>query len=206
MPARRRSQADRTSATRAALVDAGRRLFAEHGAANVSAEQLVTEAGLTRGALYHHFSGKDDVFRAVFVAVEAEIAAEIAPVLERAAQTLDVRAPVAAFLDVCERPDVRRIALLDAPVVLGWQAWREIEHEYFLGMLVAGLRSLAAAGVTLPGSPEVLAQLLFSTCCEAAMVIATADDPVAARADAEESLVALFVASMNPVAPDQQTP
>lgn len=206
MPARRRSQADRTSATRAALVDAGRRLFAAHGAANVSAEQLVTEAGLTRGALYHHFSGKDDVFRAVFAAVEAEIAAEIAPVLERAAQTLDVRAPVAAFLDVCERPDVRRIALLDAPVVLGWQAWREIEHEYFLGMLVAGLRSLAAAGVTLPGSPEVLAQLLFSTCCEAAMVIATADDPVAARADAEESLVALFVASMNPVAPDQQTP
>lgn len=206
MPARRRSQADRTSATRAALVDAGRRLFAEHGAANVSAEQLVTEAGLTRGALYHHFSGKDDVFRAVFAAVEAEVAAEIAPVLERAARTLDVRAPVAAFLDVCERPDVRRIALLDAPVVLGWQAWREIEHEYFLGMLVAGLRSLAAAGVTLPGSPEVLAQLLFSTCCEAAMVIATADDPVAARADAEESLVALFVASMNPVAPDQQTP
>lgn len=206
MPARRRSQSERTAETRAALVDAGRRLFAEQGAANVSAEQLVAEAGLTRGALYHHFSGKDDVFRAVFAAIEAEIAAKIAPVLERAVATLDVGAPVAAFLDVCERPEVRRIALIDAPVVLGWQLWREIEHEYFLGMLITGLQALAAAGVALPGSPEVLAQLLFSTCCEAAMVIATADDPVAARADAEPALVALFAASITPVAPDQQTP
>lgn len=205
MPTLRRSQPERTAATRAALVAAGRRLFAEHGASQVSAEQLVTEAGLTRGALYHHFSGKDDVFRAVFSEIEAEIAAEIAPVLERAASTLDVRAPVAAFLDVCERPEVRRIALIDAPVVLGWQVWREIEHEHFLGMLIAGLRAFDAAGDTLPGSPEVLAQLLFSTCCEAALVIATADDPVAARADAESSLVALFVAGMNPVDPGQQT-
>lgn len=171
----------------------------------MSAEQLVAEAGLTRGALYHHFTGKDDVFRAVFSEIEAEIAAEIAPVLARAAETLDVRAPIAAFLDVCERPEVRRIALIDAPVVLGWQVWREIEHEYFLGMLIDGLRALAATGVTLPGSPEVLAQLLFSMSCEAAMVIATADDPVAARADAEEALVALFVAGMNPVDPGQQT-
>ncbi len=202
MPARRRSQADRTTATRAALVDAGRRLFAEHGAAHVSAEQLVAEAGLTRGALYHHFSGKDDVFRAVFSTIEAEIAAEIAPVLARAAATLDVRAPVAAFLDVCERPEVRRIALVDAPAVLGWQVWREIEHEHFLGMLIAGLRTMTDAGVRLPGSPEVLAQLLFSTCCEAAMVIATASDPVAARVDAEEALVALFAASLNPMAPE----
>jgi hypothetical protein len=73
-------------------------------------------------------------------------------------------------------------------------------------MLITGLQALAAAGVALPGSPEVLAQLLFSTCCEAAMVIATADDPVAARADAEPALVALFAASINPVGPDQQTP
>ncbi|MDQ4118926.1 MAG: TetR/AcrR family transcriptional regulator [Actinomycetota bacterium] len=204
MPARRRSQSQRTAETRAALVEAGRRLFAEHGAAHVSAEQLVAEAGLTRGALYHHFSGKDDVFRAVFTAIEAEIAAEIAPVLERAAATLDVRAPVAAFLDVCERHEVRRIALIDAPVVLGWRTWREIEHEFFLGMLITGLQGLAAAGVALPGSPDVLAQLLFSTCCEAAMVIATADDPVAARADAEEALVALFAAGLNPVDPGRR--
>ncbi|TCK20030.1 TetR/AcrR family transcriptional regulator [Pseudonocardia endophytica] len=205
MPARRRSQSERTAGTRAALVGAGRRLFAEHGAANVSAEQLVAEAGLTRGALYHHFSGKDDVFRAVFREIEAETAAEIAPVLQESAATLDVRAPVAAFLDSCERPEVRRIALIDAPVVLGWQEWREIEHEYFLGMLITGLQALAAAGFALPGSPEVLAQLLFSMSCEAALVIATADDPVAARADAEEALVALFVAGMKPVDPDQQT-
>lgn len=177
-------------------------MFAERGAANVSAEELVNEAGLTRGALYHHFSGKEALFRAVFSAIEAEIATELAPVLERAATTLDTRAPVAAFLDICERPDVRQIALVDAPAVLGWQLWREIEHQHFLGMLIAGLQMIAGGGVRLPASAEVLAQLLFSACCEAAMTIATADDPAAARAAAEQALVALFAGVLNPMAPE----
>lgn len=191
MPPPRRSQEQRREATRAALLAAGRALFVEHGATAVSAEQVAVRAGVTRGALYHHFQDKNDLFAAVFTELEEQISAELAAEIDAAPSVAEglVRA-VGAFLDVCERPEVRRIALHDAPVVLGWETWRRIERRYALGVLT---ERLAAAGDGAVADAEAAAQLVFATACEAALMIAAAPDPVATRARVEPVLTALAV-------------
>jgi hypothetical protein len=93
-----------------------------------------------------------------------------------------------ACLDICLRPEVRRIGLTDAPAVLGWARWREIESEHGLGLVVDGLNQAVAAGVLKPVPVVTLARLLRSSMIEAALVIANADDPAAARAECEQSI------------------
>lgn len=193
MTARRRSQPERAATTRAALLDAGRALFTEYGAAHVSTEQIVAAAGVTRGALYHHFRDRDDLFRAVFEQLEAGLAEELGPVLDGS----EPANALAAFLDVCERPEVRRIALTDAPAVLGWQQWREIEMRHGLGMIVTRMEALAEAGAPLAAPPAVLAPMLFSATLEGALLIAAADDPRRVRAEVEHTLGVLLAASLS---------
>jgi AcrR family transcriptional regulator len=121
VPKSRRSQEERSQATRAALVNAAHRLFAEHGYAAVSADGIVAAAGVTRGALYHHFDDKRDLFRSVFEDVERSLTDEIRMAIDAAGDPASALAVgLARFLDVCERPDVVRLALTDAPAVLGW--------------------------------------------------------------------------------------
>ena len=141
-----RTQTERSEATRGALIDAGRRLFAERGYADVGTEEIVRAAGVTRGALYHHFDGKRDLLRAVYEQIESEIAAEVAAAVTPGAgalETLSLGAEM--FLDHCLEPEVQRIVLLDAPAVLGWEEWREIGARYGLGLieglLTAGMES-----------------------------------------------------------------
>src|SRR5439155_6956963 len=120
-----RTQQDRSRATRAALVATARGLFAERGYAGVSADDIVSAAGLTRGALHHHFGDKAGLFRAVFEQLEAEITAELTTALEATDDSLaGMAAGLGAFLDICQRPEVLRIGLTDAPTVLGWETWR----------------------------------------------------------------------------------
>ncbi|HET9143003.1 TetR/AcrR family transcriptional regulator [Actinophytocola sp.] len=164
-----RTQQDRSRTTRAALISTARRLFAERGYAAVSAGDVVTATGLTRGALHHHFGDKAGLFRAVFERVEAELGAE----LEVAVGAGGVAAGVGAFLDICQRPEVVRIALTDAPVVLGWQTWRAIEAEHGLGLIVGVIEQAMADGAELPRPPELLAQLVLSVLIEAALLIAS---------------------------------
>ncbi len=183
------SQQDRRDATRGALLTAGRRLFAERGFADVPADQVVSAAGVTRGALHHHFGDKRGLFRAVFEQLEAEIVTDLARLVGEGADQLVPRA-LAAFLDICERPDVRRIALTDAPAVLGWQTWREIEAEHGLGLLTAMLADSPTVSKTTPA--PVLAQLVLGSITEAALLIAHADDRAAARKQAEAALLALY--------------
>lgn len=130
---------------------------------------MVTATGLTRGALHHHFGDKAGLFRAVFERVEAELGAE----LEVAVGAGGVAAGVGAFLDICQRPEVVRIALTDAPVVLGWQTWRAIEAEHGLGLIVGVIEQAMADGAELPRPPELLAQLVLSVLIEAALLIAS---------------------------------
>lgn len=179
------SQQDRRDATQGALLVAGRRSFAERGFADVPADEIVKAAGVTRGALHHHFGDKRGLFRAVFEQLEGELTRLVG----EGTDDLVPRA-LAAFLDICERPDVRRIALTDAPAVLGWQAWREIEAEHGLGLLTAMLADSPTASKTTPA--PVLAQLVLGSVTEAALLIAHADDRSAARKQAEESLHVLF--------------
>jgi AcrR family transcriptional regulator len=189
----RRSQVERTRTTQDALIRTARRLFAERGYAHVPADEIAAEAGLTRGALYHHYADKQALFRVVFEALEGEITDEIrAAADEHSVGWVSVTAALTTFLDVCQRPEVVQIALTDAPAVLGWQTWREIEARHGLGLITEHLQALSAAGLLVRAPVPMLAQLTVSAVIEAALLIANADDQDAARAEAGEALLAMF--------------
>ncbi|REF00881.1 TetR/AcrR family transcriptional regulator [Thermomonospora umbrina] len=182
--------AQRSQATRAALIEVGRTLFGARGYAAVGTEEIVREAGVTRGALYHQFRDKRELFEAVVEVVEGDATRRVVEgALARAGDPVAaLRAGARAFLEVCAEPEVERILLLDAPGVLGWERWREIGERHGLGAIMTVLRSAIDAGA-LPEQPvRPLAHLLLGALDEAALVIARAGDPVAAR---EEMLTAL---------------
>ena len=182
MTSARRTQAERSEATQAALVATARRLFAERGYAGVGTEEIVSAAGVTRGALYHHYEGKAGLFGAVFEQIEAELAKRLANEALSKSDPWDAMvAGLELFLDVCREPEVRQIALLDAPSVLGWTAWREIESRYSLGLIQLGLRNLMEAGVTEPQPIDPLAHAILGMLAEAGLYVAGADDADGAR-------------------------
>ena len=182
MRTRRRTQAERSEATQAALIATARRLFAEGGYSGVSTEQIVRAAGVTRGALYHHFDGKAGLFRAVFEQIEAELAERFATeALSKEDPWEALVAGLDLFLEVCGEPEVRQIALLDAPSVLGWTTWREIESRYSLGLIQAGLQSLIDAGIAEPQPIDPLAHAMLGMLTEAGLYVAGAEDADAAR-------------------------
>jgi len=191
----KRTQAERSEATRTALTDAARRLFAERGYADVGTEEIVREAGVTRGALYHHFDGKRDLLRAVYEQIEGEIAQDLAERAVPGASVLEtLRLGADRFLDRCLEPEVQRIALLDAPAVLGWEQWREIGARYGLGLISALLTAGIEAGELRRQPVDPLAHALLGALDEIAMLVARADDPPRARAEAGETLAGLIEA------------
>ena len=188
MPAERnprRTNADRSESTRGALVAAARELFAERGYAGVGTEEVVRAAGVTRGALYHHFKGgKRDLFRAVAEAVEAELVERIATGALSAADPYEALERGAdEWLVACTEPEVQRIALLDAPSVLGWQEWRALGEQYGLGVLEASLAAAIDAGALAPAPVRPLAHLLLGALDEAGLVVARSDDMERTRAE-----------------------
>ena len=172
------------------MLSAARPLFAERGFADVSADEIVRAAGVTRGALHHHFTDKRGLFQAVFEQLEAEITEELADLIAAGGGDDLMPRALTAFLDICERTEVRQIAMTDGPAVLGWQTWREIEARYGLGLLIAMLADSPTVDAARPA--PVLAQIVLSAAVEGALLIAHADDPVAARGQVEASLFALF--------------
>ena len=183
----------RGAATRAALLRVGRELFAERGYAGVGTEEIVARAGVTRGALYHHFADKRDLFRAVHEEVEQALVAGIAERIRGIDDPWElIVTGVRAFLDACTDPAIMRISLLDAPAVLGWREWREISERYGMGLVSFGLQNAIDRGVLAPRPVRPLAHLLMGAMSEAAMVIVNADDPAAARAEVEPPLIALL--------------
>src|SRR5579863_7587104 len=123
----RRTQGERTAQTRTALITAARRLFGAEGFVEVGAERITREAGMTRGALYHQFVDKADLFAAVLDQVEAEIADRVAGAVssfDPADTPAILLAGAAAWLDASAEPALQRIVLLDGPSVLGWDRWR----------------------------------------------------------------------------------
>jgi AcrR family transcriptional regulator len=185
----RRTQAERSEATQAALIATARQLFAERGYASVGTEEIVAAAGVTRGALYHHFDGKAGLFQAVFEKIEAELAERFAnEALSKSDPWEAMVAGLQLFLEVCSEPEVRQIALLDAPSVLGWTAWREIESRYSLGLIQLGLRNLIDAGIAKPQPIDPLAHAILGMLTEAGLYVAGADNAAAARAEMGEVL------------------
>lgn len=181
----RRTQAQRTAATRALLLDNARTLFAERGFTDVSTQAIVEAAGVTRGALYHQFSDKTALFAEVYEQVEREIVAEIterilaaAPPDALAAMRLGAR----LFLDCCAAPDVQRIVLIDAPAVLGWDRWRAVGMRYGLGVIEAMLAQAVAEGA-IPQQPlRPSAHVLLGALDEAALYVSRAADQDLAKA------------------------
>jgi AcrR family transcriptional regulator len=184
---------ERAEATRAALLRAARELFAERGYAAVGTEQIVERAGVTRGALYHHFRDKQDLFRAVHHEMERELMEAIGQRMGEQEDPWELLVTgVRAFLDACTDPALMQISLLDAPAVLGWAEWREIDERYGLGLVSAGLENAMAAGLFPRQEVRPLAHLMLGALGEAAMVIANAPDPAAAREEIERSLLVLL--------------
>jgi AcrR family transcriptional regulator len=193
----RRTQEERRAVTRRALLGAARELFAEGGYHATAAGEVVGRAGLTRGAMYHHFEDKRDLFRAVVEEVEVEVDeivhAEAGRVLEETSSQWEAfRAGHRAYLDVCLRPDVRRILLLDGPAVLGWEEWHEIDAAHAVRPIQAGLESMMESGMMERGSTGPLAHLLHGAVLEAALCVAVAEDPASARDEVWDGLERLL--------------
>jgi AcrR family transcriptional regulator len=176
-----RTQTERSEATIGELVSAARSLFAERGFAETSIEDIVRAAGVTRGALYHHFADKTELFRAVLEEEEKGLvrASAEAAARKRGAWS-KVEAGCDAFLDACLDKGVQQIVVTDAPAVLGWDAVREIEFGYWLTKMTRSIEKAIAEG-TLPERPaEPLAHLIFGALCEGSYVIVGAPDQRAA--------------------------
>ena len=171
---------------------AARELFSRRPYSEVATEEIVKRARVTRGALYHHFSDKRDLFRAVHSQLEAELVERIGQQLASAgADPLDgLRTGVRTFLDACTDPSFARITLVDAPAVLGWAEWRRIDEEYALKLIVLGLTGAMEAGALRRQPIRPLSQLLLGTMGEAGLLIANSDDPAATRAEVEDALLA----------------
>lgn len=186
-----RTQAERSETTRSALIDAARALFAERGYAGVGTEEIVRAAGVTRGALYHHFDGKRELFAAVYERIEIELAQRIAAgaLAGGAADPLAaMRAGAEMFLQACTEPDVQQIVLLDGPSVLGWDRWREIAAEHGLGLIEGTLQAAIDAGAIVEQPVRPLAHVLMGALDEAAMLVARAADPDLMRVEVGRTL------------------
>jgi AcrR family transcriptional regulator len=190
-PPLRRTQAERSEATRSDLIAAARGLFAERGYAAVGTEEIVRAAGVTRGALYHHFSDKRGLFEAVYSQIEAELAERISKgALEANADgPLEaMRAGAEMFLRACTEPEVQQIALLDGPAVLGWDRWREIGAEHGLGLIEATLAAAIDAGDIADQPVRPLAHVLMGALDEGAMLVARSEDQERMRVEVGRTL------------------
>src|SRR5262245_40031774 len=168
-------------ATRRELIAIATRLFVAHGYQGTSIEAVLREAGISRGALYHHFDGKEALFEAVLDQVEADVAQRVARAARDVADPVEaLRAGSHAWLRLARDPTIRRIALVDAPSVVGWEKWRAIDERYAFGLLKGALAAAAAAGRVRKELVDVLAHMLLAALAEVALVIARAKDSRAA--------------------------
>ena len=193
MESKGRTQEQRSAATRQALVAAGRRLWAERGYAEVGTPEIAAAAGVTRGAMYHQFADKADLFLAVAEAVEQDVMTRLVAGVDGSgadSPAAALRAAVEPWLSICVDPEVRQLLLLDAPSVLGWKKYRDIAQRYSLGVTEHLLVEAMDAGQLARQPARALAHILIGALDEAAMVIATAEDRDQARADVGEVLAA----------------
>jgi AcrR family transcriptional regulator len=168
-------------ATRSSLVDAARRLFGEAGYAETATDEIVAAAGVTKGALYHHFEGKEGLFRAVVEQVQHEVSDQAVVEFLRPDSWQALIQGCTLWIDAHLDPAVRRIVLQDARAVLAWDDVRDIENRYGVVALRGALRKAAHAGVITTQPVRPLALLLLGALTEACLYIADAEDPEAAR-------------------------
>ena len=172
------TQAERSASTVGAITRAAKMLFAERGFAGTPVDEIVARAGVTKGAFYHHFASKEDVFAAVLQEMqEALVGRVIADAAKGADALAGLKRGCRAFLTACTDPAVQRIVLLDGPAVLGWEKWREIDSRYFGALFTQGIAQAMEEGLLARRPVEPLVQLLLGASTEAAMVSARAQAP-----------------------------
>ena len=177
MPAKqaRRTQAERTEATTTALVAAARELFAQDGYAATSLDAVAAKARVTKGAVYHHFQGKQQLFEAVFTREVERLCAVMPTVYASKRDPWDgFEACCRAFLEECLEPGLQRIMLLDALAAMGWEGVRRMEAPMMELMEIA-IAAAVDAGRIAPRPAGPLAVFLYGALCETAMSVARAD-------------------------------
>jgi len=186
-------------ATRTRIVDTAGELFAKAGYQDTSIEAVLGKSGISRGALYHHFRDKEELFVAVLEAVEARIADATVKASRGIADPVGaLLAGCNAWLDVSRDPAIRQIVLVDAPAVLGWQKWREIDARYGFGLLKGSLRAAAEAGRLSPTLIEPLAHVLLAAVLEIALLMARANDAPGSVKQAKAALRELIEKLLGP--------
>ncbi|OBF70015.1 TetR family transcriptional regulator [Mycobacterium sp. 852002-51613_SCH5001154] len=191
MESKRRTQEERSAATRDALIAAARKLWGLRGYAEVGTPEIAAVAGVTRGAMYHQFADKAALFREVVEAVEQDVMARMGTLVAESGATTPadaIRAAVDAWLEVAGDPEVRQLMLLDAPSVLGWAGFRDVAQRYSLGMTEQLITEAIRAGQLAKQPVRPLAHVLIGALDEAAMLIATAEDAKRTRRETRQVL------------------
>lgn len=187
-PVVKTERAAQAAATRHDLLQHARKLFAQKGYADSSTDEVVRRAKVTKGALYHHFSNKLELYRAVVEDMERELVTKMAEAAEgaRTPQT-KLEAACRAYLNACLDSSLTRILVLEAPVVLGWREWCNLAHQHEIAALAAYLESVVVQTTT-GERPLEMAHVLLGALNTSARVIAQADDPEKARAHVESTI------------------
>jgi len=183
----------RGEATRLSIITTATRLFATLGYEAASTEVVLRECGVSRGALYHHFSSKEALFTAVLEATEEMVAARVGEAAMAATGPREaLRAGCGAWLALATDPVVKQIVLTDAPAAVGWRKWREIDDKHALGLMKLGLAEAAAQGWLPAEMVGVYAHMLLAMLIELAPLIARADDAAGAAARANQAMDAML--------------
>ncbi len=185
---------ERAQVTRDKIVQAARELVIEHGYASVSTGQVMQRAGVSRGGLYHHFSGKQELMAAVIEAVEVDLTQRLSAAVAGSPDPFTaLETGVQWYIDECLRSrEIQRIGLYEGRQALGWEAWRESVAPYGLALLTAGLDAAIEAGQLERVDPNALAHMILALLHEAATMILTASDPLAERARSGPAVAAVI--------------
>jgi AcrR family transcriptional regulator len=186
-------------ATRGQLIEVATGLFADHGYEGTSIEAVLTAAGVSRGALYHHFAGKEALFTAVLEALSERITVQLAELISASADPADaVRTAALAWIDLAGDPVIQRIMLVDAPSVLGWEQWRAMDEGRTVGAMRDMLQAVSDAG-RLPGElVGPFAHMILAALDEAAMVVARAPDSRVAVAEERQAVEEFLARQLRP--------
>ncbi|HLJ99454.1 MAG TPA: helix-turn-helix domain-containing protein [Streptosporangiaceae bacterium] len=180
-------------ATHDQLIEVATRLFAEHGYEDTAIEEVLAAAGVSRGALYHHFAGKEALFAAVVQTLEDRILAELAELTRDAPDAVaTLRTASLAWIDLASDPVIQQILLIDAPSVMGWEKWQAMNGDRALGAIRGIMTAIADEGRLKPEFADPFAHMILAAMDELALVIARADDPVAAREQGREAIAELL--------------
>lgn len=186
------TQKERRAATRARLIDAARQLWVAEGYDAVSTTQILESAGVSRGAMYHHFDTKLALFEAVFRQVSETLVTRIIGHMAGVPPQDAVVAGCLAWLEEVRRPDIAQIVLIEGPKALGFDRWRELDAEYTMAQSLAAVRAAVSAGTLALPNVELGTRAILGLVLELAYAVLGAEDPDAAMADAEATIRAFL--------------